>query len=116
MLPKEYRLLKKKDFQLVFKKGKSLKEGGFILNFLKLDQKDDLKIGFIVSTKVHKKATRRNRLKRRMREAIRKNLPKIKRGYFLVFVALSQAIQYDFPTIEKELLVLLNKAGVIDKE
>lgn len=116
MLPKEYRLSKKKDFQLVFKRGESLKEGGFILNFLKLEKGKDLKFGFIVSSKVHKKATRRNKLKRRMREAIRRNLFKVKRGYFFVFVALPQAIQYDFATIEKQLLLLLEKANAIKEE
>lgn len=130
MLPKNFRLSKKKDFEAVFQKGKSIKGVGFVLNFLekknnkfiyKFSKKStamqeisgDLKVGFIVSLKVHKKAVKRNKLKRRMREVIKDNLDKIKKGNFIVIVALPSAANFSFKEVKKNINVLLKKAHLL---
>lgn len=115
MLPKQFRLSKKRDFELVFKRGKSIKGNGFILNFLEKGN-EDLKIGFIVSLKVHKKATRRNKLKRRMREATRANLEKIKRGFLIVIVALPEAVNFSYQQIKENLEKLFQKANLFNND
>ena len=67
------RLQKKKDIDLVFKKGKTFREGLIILKTLKTDLKDS-RFAFIVSQKVSKKANVRNKLRRRLKNIIQKLL------------------------------------------
>ncbi len=76
MLPKINRLTKKKDFELVFKKGESIKNDFLIFKILKNHLKES-RFGFIVSKKVSGKATVRNKIKRRLRKAVLNHLKEI---------------------------------------
>lgn len=69
-LPRQNRLAKKKDFDNVFKEGKTVK-GSFL--FIKYVRSDITvpRFGFIVPTKVFRKAVDRNRIKRVLSEVIR---------------------------------------------
>jgi len=73
VLPKTNRLTKKKDFDSVFKKGKSIKVDFLIFKILKNDLKES-RFGFVVSKTISKKAVIRNKVKRRLREAVFKGL------------------------------------------
>jgi ribonuclease P protein component len=93
MLPRQHRLIKRKDFEKIWEKGKSyfIKEIGF--KVLKRDQTDqsksasmDSRFAFIVSAKTVKKAVLRNKIKRRLREIIRKKLPEIKSGFDCIII------------------------------
>ncbi|MFH1509587.1 MAG: ribonuclease P protein component [Candidatus Nealsonbacteria bacterium] len=66
------RLQKRKDIDLVFKKGKTLKEGLLLLKVLETDLNVS-RFAFIISQKVSKKANIRNKLRRRLKD-INKNL------------------------------------------
>ena len=83
MLPKTNRLTKKKDFENVFKKGKGIKGDFLILRFVGNKTKT-CRFGIVVSKKISKKATVRNKIKRRIRAAIGNRNPKFKRrrGYY----------------------------------
>jgi len=79
MLPKTNRLKKNKDFKQVFKKGQFFKEDFLTLKILsKNENKKDFsmidsknnRFGFIVSSKVSKKAVLRNKIKRWLKAAI----------------------------------------------
>ena len=112
MLSKKYRLQKDKDFDLVFKKGKN---SGSEFLFLKL-RKNDLEIsrfGFILSKKISKNATVRNKIKRRLREIIRKELGNIKSGFDIVIVAKPKIVGKDYLEIREEVGGLLKKAGIL---
>lgn len=99
MLPRENRLKKKKDFEKIFKEGKGIKEG-FLFFKWAFNNLDISRFGFIVSQKVSKKATLRNKIKRRLREITRMRLPKIKKGIDGAFVALSGLEEKDFQEME----------------
>ena len=70
MLAKENRLRKERDFEAVFRNGKTFKEGFLVLKTIK-NNLDTNRFGFIISQKVSKKATVRNKIKRKLREVIR---------------------------------------------
>jgi len=74
MFPRQYRLKKKKDFEGVYKKGKTISNEYFLFKFIENDLENP-RIGIIVSRRVLNKAVKRNLLKRRIREAIRNNFP-----------------------------------------
>ncbi len=68
-LAREYRL-SKKDIDLVFKRGKTVKSGFFFIKFAE-NIAGHCRVAITISTKVLKKAVARNRLKRIMAETIR---------------------------------------------
>lgn len=47
-----------------------------------------MRAGIVISKKVEKLATRRNRIRRLIREAIRQHIPGVQEGWDLVFVVL----------------------------
>jgi ribonuclease P protein component len=82
MLHKSNRLAKAKDIQMAFARGRTFFSPFFTVKFL---AKPGAKLfTVVVSTKVFKKANRRNRLKRIIRERVRKNLESFKPGYYMV--------------------------------
>jgi ribonuclease P protein component len=104
MLAKTNRLAKNKDFDKVFKNGRLIKEDFLILRFNSGGTKNS-RVGMIVSRKVSKKATVRNKIKRRLRAASRPYLSRLKKNIDMIFIALpgmekkdSQSIQV---TVEK---------------
>ncbi|MFA5742426.1 MAG: ribonuclease P protein component [Candidatus Paceibacterota bacterium] len=86
MLPKENRLVKKRDFEKVLKQGKGFKQKTLFLKTVE-NNLPQSRFGIIVSKKTAKKAVDRNKIKRQIREIIWKNINKIKKGYDLVFIA-----------------------------
>lgn len=69
MLPKTHRLRRMRDFALLSQKGRVVYGPFFTLRFRASDA--PTRLGFVVSTKIYKRAHDRNRTKRRLREAIR---------------------------------------------
>lgn len=108
MLPKQFRLRKTKDFDLVWKNGRSF----FVKQLGTKSRKNGLeesRFGFVVSTKISKRAVVRNRIKRLLRQSIHQNLDKIKSGFDIVFFTRPGVEKYD--KLEKiEPLVLNNLA------
>ena len=86
MLAKQNRLNKEKDFKRLLQKGKSHFAGIFILKFRENNLAES-RFGFIISNKVSKKATMRNLAKRRFREILRQELPMIRNGFDILFIA-----------------------------
>lgn len=111
MLAKENRLKKKKDFEDVFKKGAGFKEK-FLFLKIKENKLKESRFGFAVGLKVSKKAVIRNRIKRRLREAMRLKIKQIKPGIDGVFVVLAGTDIGDFQEINEIVDKLLNKASL----
>jgi len=107
MLAKENRLKKKKDFELVFKNGRILKSKNVFLKYLSSEVKER-KVGFIVSKKVSKKAVERNKVKRRLREIIRKNKESIKENISIIIIALPSLKNVSFKEMEIEVKNILD--------
>ena len=117
MLPKQYRLKNKSAFNATYRIQNSFYKNGVVMFVGKKSNSDvPVKIGFVVSKKTHKRAVKRNRLKRLIRESVRLI---IKDGYnfdrqSIVFVGKSQALGKSFKEIDfavKELLKELNNAN-----
>jgi ribonuclease P protein component len=113
MLPRKYRLVKKKDFKNLHKKGDILFSKNFVLKFKKNNLRQT-RFAFVVSFKVSKKAVVRNKLKRRLREIIRAYLPKIKKGYDILIIAKSSSLDLNFKQLKIKILLVLGKAGLVD--
>ena len=112
MLSGKHRLKKKNDFGLVFKKGKGFKKDFLLLKVIK-NRLRETRFGFIVSSKVSKKAVVRNRIKRKLRGAVEKNLNKIEKGIDVVFVALPGLEKKKFREIEDIIKSIFKKSKII---
>lgn len=72
MFPKNQRVTKKKDFDLIFKKGKVYHSPIFSIRILENDSGVQ-RFAVLVSKKVSNKAVDRNKTKRIIREAVKQN-------------------------------------------
>lgn len=116
MLPKEFRLKKKTAFAATYRVKTSFYKSGIVL-FAGLKKKDSdtpTKVGFVVSKKTHKRAVKRNRLKRLMRESYRLLLKSGKlensQSYMsLIFVGQSKALGKTFKEIDSTIKSLIKE-------
>ena len=115
MLPKEYRLKKRIAFNATYRTGHSLHKNGVTV-FCGKKKSNDMptKIGFVVSKKNHKRAVKRNRIKRLMRESVRlyiKDTTNINNCKYmsLIFVASSKLLNKPFSEVEYAVNKLLEQ-------
>ncbi len=105
MLSKKYRF-KNFDFKKFQKSNKISNE---VFTLMKIQPENNIpKFSIIVDKKNIKKATKRNKIKRKIYEAIRLNLDKIPLGYYLIKVK-KDISNEDFKSIEDRLIKLFRK-------
>lgn len=122
MLASKNRLKKKINFARIEIDGKMIQSKSFgmgIYDRLNVYNRDEIKndesnrkeshFGFIISTKISKKAVVRNRIKRIIAEVIRKRLREITRGLDVVFLIKPAAVKIDKEELEKEVNEIITK-------
>lgn len=97
---------------MIFKKGEGFKEGFLFLKHTSNRSKES-RCGIVVSQKVSKKATVRNKIKRRIRAVISQKLQEIKKGRDFVLVALPGLETEGFGEIEETINKLIKKANLL---
>ncbi len=113
MLPKIYRVRKNREFREIYQDSRSLAAKNIVL-FYRQRKDNQLKIGFSVSKK-NGKAHERNLIKRRLRALAQDNLPHIKAGYDLIFLARMPIKKASFQEIGRDMNYLLKKSGVLNE-
>lgn len=102
----DHRLKKDKQFSYIYKKGKKKSTNNFTLFYL-ASKFENYKIGYSISKK-QGKACKRNKLKRRLKEIVRKN--NLAKNYFnYIILARENSSQLEFKDIEKEIILLFKK-------
>lgn len=112
MLATEYRLRKKGDIDRVWKHGRSFVTPIFSLKYLKSDL-PGTRFAVIVGTKVHKRAVIRNKAKRRLREALRVALPKVRPGFDVLVVARKGIETKEYADILQTMTFALQKSRLV---
>jgi ribonuclease P protein component len=112
MFKKKNRLKKTKDFDNVFKKGKTIAGKLVFLKIIK-NKTDISRVGFIVSLKISKRATIRNKLKRQLRAIIKANFSDFKPGFDIITIAKPEIVNNKYQDIKEEIGNLLNKAKIL---
>lgn len=87
MLASEHQLSGEKNFEKIKSQGVLYQQPDFGVSVLKRNDQSPSRFGFIVSTKISKLAVHRNRIKRAMSEAVRRNLNIIENDYDMVFLS-----------------------------
>lgn len=100
--PKDVRILRRSDFRKVYDEGSRFSCPYFAAFCLKLPEPENgPKIGFTV-TKALGKSVVRNRMKRRLREAVRLNLGVLPGGWMVVMNGRRALLDAEFSSIQQE--------------
>ena len=115
---KQYALLKcnklryTSEFREVFEQKKSY-AGKLIVLYLRRTSNTSVRVGVIASKRTFRRAVDRNRAKRLMREAFRLNRDRFVDNADIVLIARRHIISAGLGDVEKDLLRLAGKAGVL---
>lgn len=118
MLPSEQRLRENRDFRRIYSQGRSYANELCVLYVWRRqgaaqEEAAGRRIGFVASKKQGKAAVR-NRIKRRLREAVRLKLPQLRAGtYDLVFMCRKGLAEADWQAIQSASTSLLRKANLL---
>ena len=111
---KHQRIKKNKEFQRIFKKGKSFANRQFIVYVWKSDQ-PEFRLGLSVSKKVGNAVTR-NRIKRYIRQAFLECKEDLMQTADYVIIARQQAADLDYHESKKSLEHVLKFARALPKK
>jgi len=116
MLKKKYRLKKDSAFNATYKLNHSVCDRNIIvyLGKEKTDPSIPTKAGFVVSKKIHKRAVKRNRIKRLMREVYRLMLKNgeadfVQTKLSVIFIGRQDALKANLSEIRNSVTTLLKK-------
>jgi ribonuclease P protein component len=102
MLASKYRLKKKVNFARIEIDGQLVQSKSFGMGIYNRKDEDPSRFGFIISTKISKRAVIRNRIKRIMSEVVRRNLDKLKNGFDVLFLVKPSIVKLERELLEKE--------------
>ena len=107
-LPRRRRLLSRKDFRRVYRRGKRA-AGKHLVVVAFHRRRPGFRLGLSVS-KANGHAVRRNKIKRIFREAFRLERPQLPGGYDLVLIPQPRE-RYELDDVRRELVQLVGKLG-----
>lgn len=107
-----YSLKRNKEFRRVYRVGKSVRCHSMVLVYNKA-RHNTVKIGFSVSKKLGNSVTR-NRIRRRMTEAVRLQLDSIAAGHNLIFIAREPIKTEEFTHMMNSVGYLVRKASLLN--
>lgn len=113
MLPRKHRLSLRKNFQAKNLEERLIQGKYFGLKIIKQEARTEPRFAIIVSSKIAKKATQRNRIKRLLREAIRSILKDIKKGHNAVILTKKQAATANLSELKSSLKRALQIANML---
>lgn len=110
MLTKQHRLAEK-NIRLVKDKGSYYQTPFFTLVYLK-DQKTPSQFAFVISKKVDKRATIRNKTKRLLAGSVREMVSQLEDGYRLIFLVKPSAINQTKETLSSTIKEAFDQIGL----
>jgi len=109
--PAARRLKLSRDFTRVRTEGRSVRGGLLTLGVLPVMNETHFRVGLVTSKRVGG-AVVRNRVRRRVREIVRRHQHALGNGLWLVIIARPAAAAASFAALEDEWLGLLNRARI----
>jgi len=114
MLKRINRLKKRYQFNYVYKSGEHF-SGEHMVLYVVSSKTKNIKVGLAVTKKIGK-AVVRNRVRRQLREIIKKQVPNLKQNYNIIVVARENITSTSFENLTNEFLKLIKKANLTNEE
>lgn len=115
MIDKTHRFQGHGSLRFVYQKGQTVRGQFCSLKYIVNKRRRRFRVAVVVSRKVHKSAVVRNRIRRRMYEAVRKHSVRIVQPFDLVLTAYSdQLAEMPAEQLETAVLEKLEKAGIFE--
>ncbi|WP_042147653.1 ribonuclease P protein component [Paucisalibacillus sp. EB02] len=111
-MKKEFRVKDNKEFQVIFKKGKSFANRQLVIYYRKKEDQIHFRVGLSVGKKIGN-AVVRNRIKRYLRQAFHELEKEIKPSYDFVIIARQPTKDMEFFEVKKSLTHLLSKERLL---
>lgn len=112
-LPRCHRLQGHRVFAAFYQNHQQVRGRYFRLRYRAHPEGTGIQVAVVVSSKVSKKAVRRNRLKRQIRAAVRQLLPVCTPGWQMVISAQPEALTGQYWDFLSELKQLFQQVGII---
>lgn len=113
MISSKYRFHSRGGVRHTYKDGKTIRQKDISLVFNE-NTRNKQRFAVVISKKVLKTAVGRNRVRRRLYEAIRLELPNIQKPVDCIFIIYNKDFQTrPFTEIQTEIHVLLKKANIV---
>lgn len=113
MLPKKFRLHNDTDIKRLVQGGKT-----FFLPQMTIKYKNNngqgLRMAVVVSTKVDKRATVRNRIKRQLREVLRSEMLLLRKNQDIICIVKKSCLELDFAGLKKQVQFALKTARLYE--
>lgn len=113
-MKKAFRIKANKEFQCVFKKGKSFANRQLVIYYLQKSDQDHFRVGLSVGKRIGNAVTR-NRIKRYLRQAFHELEGKVHVPYDIVIIARQPTKTMEFHQVKKSLVHLLSKEKLLKK-
>ncbi len=112
--PATRRLKLSREFKQVREEGRTVRGGLLMFGVLAVEGEGKFRVGLVTSRRLGG-ATVRNRVRRRLREIVRRNQHGLKGGIWLVVIARPAAAEADSAALEAEWLRLAKRAGIFSE-
>jgi ribonuclease P protein component len=113
-MKKTFRIKKNAEFQVVFKKGKSVANRQFVVYSFKRTDLENFKFGLSVSKKVGNSVTR-NQIKRYLRQTLLELSDQIHKDVEFIIIARKPAATMNFAEIKSSMIHVLRLARILEK-
>ena len=109
-----FTLKKNSDFRRLYAKGKSAVTP-YMVVYCRRNRTGENRLGYTVSTKLGH-AVVRNRVRRRLREIVRLNTPRMKTGWDIILVARSRCVGAPYHKLDAAFLTACEKLSLLQPE
>lgn len=115
MIDKSHRFQGRGSLRFAYQRGQTVRSPLGALKYVINRRRTTFRVAVVVSRKVHKSAVVRNRIRRRIYEAVRHMAPHIQQPYDLVIIVYSDQVA-DMPAEELQTRITdrFRKAGIIE--
>lgn len=114
MLQRAFRLRRASDFNKVYKFGKKSSAANFYIKARRTNLPIS-RLAVVVTKKVSKKATLRNKIKRQISEIVRTNWQQISPGFDIIIMVTNDITSHDSVQNKTDILEALKRLGILVK-
>jgi len=113
-MKKAFRVKDNKEFQAIFKKGKSFANRQLVLYYRRKSGQAHFRVGLSVGKKIGN-AVVRNRIKRYLRQSFHELEQDIRSEYDIIIIARQPTNNMDFKEVKSSLIHLLSREGLLKR-